>query len=353
MKILMLGWDFAPFFSKGLDCLSYEMLNNFHKNKFEVSLVLPYSYKNNEAVELTELKPAECETEIKNKEEEIDVYTSRAGNFFRKKYFDAVYCNRWLAYRAAINAKKISGKPLVIHVRDTVFNREFDSLRYNEEKEAFKKADRIIVSSESLKMILNKKYGIQKSRIKLINLSFNIDNTGHGAKNNVLLMGGDMKQKDMEYFARIAKNAVSYMPDINFIVASAGDNLKILVGRAMDFKIADRIKYIKCSTKNDLKNIISKSGIAIIPNASDSALNLALINSGIPSVVDRNSGIQGKFNNIIVSDLWNVMETSSKIVSLAKHDELFEEIKSGISKELKNNAVKETEKEIKEVFEFG
>ena len=349
----MLGWDFAPYFSNGLDYLSAAMLKIFIRNKFAVHLLLPYKYGNQEAVELTELKPAYYESAIKNKEEEIDVYTSRAKNFIRKNYFNAVYCNRWLAYKAAVEAKKISGKPLVIHVRNTVFNTAFDSLRHDIEKEAFQKADRIIVQSEHLRKILSKKYNVNDKKIKLSGFNIDFDNAAPCNEKNILMFAGDIKQKDMEYFARIAKNVVNYLPDTNFFVVSADENLKTLVNRAMDFRITDNIKHVKCSTKEDIKNMLSKSRILLVPNAPDTAVNVALVSSGIPAVVGRNSEIKKMFKNIIITDFWNARETSAKIISLIKHDDLASEMKSGISEELKNYSAKENAVEIKEVFEFG
>ncbi len=349
----MLGWDFVPYFSNGLDCLSDAMLKIFFKNNFEVHLLLPYRHRNQEAVELTDLKPVHYESAIKNKEEEIDVYASRAKSFVRKNHFDAVYCNRWLAYKAAVEAKKISGKPLVIHVRNAVFNATFDSLRGDIEKEAFQKADRIIVSSEHLRRILRKKYNINDKKIKLLGFNIASDNVTSGNEKNIMLFAGGIKQKDMEYFARIAKDVVDCIPGTNFFVVSADENLKTLVNRAMDFRIIDSIKHVKCDTGDDLRKIVSKSRILLVPNASDAAINFSLVSSGIPAVVDRNSEIKKIFRNVIISDFWDTKQTSSKVISLIKHDDLVSEIKSGISEELKNYSTKERAVEIKEVFEFG
>ncbi len=336
MKILMLAWDFVPYFSPGLDCASAAVLEEFENNNFAVDLFLPYDYKNKNAVQLTGLKPIYHEKDIKNADEEIDVYTSRAKSYFKKRYFDAIYCGSWLAYRAALEAKKFSGRPLVVYAKNTSFNNKFNSLRYKSEKEAFAGADRIIVPAESIKKILNKKYNIQNSKISLAGFNAKSGSVRPGDKNSVLFMANNIKQKDAEYFMRIAKCVISHSPDTVFNVVFAKDNLKLIVERAISFGISDRIKYANCSTHRDIGEIISRSGIILVPNSSETSLNMIALNSGMPAVVDRNSEIRGMFRNIVVTDFWNTKETSDRIISLMRHSELFSALSSGIFSELKN-----------------
>ena len=55
--------------------------------------------------------------------EEVARYAMVAGTIAAKQDFDIIHAHDWLTYSAGIVAKKISGKPLVIHVHATEFDR--------------------------------------------------------------------------------------------------------------------------------------------------------------------------------------------------------------------------------------
>lgn len=58
-----------------------------------------------------------------NLHEEINNYSIVAGVVARQQNFDIIHAHDWLTYPAGIHAKQVSGKPLVIHVHATDFDR--------------------------------------------------------------------------------------------------------------------------------------------------------------------------------------------------------------------------------------
>ncbi len=55
--------------------------------------------------------------------EEINNYSIMAGVVARTLDFDVIHSHDWLTYPAGIHAKQVTGKPLVIHVHATEFDR--------------------------------------------------------------------------------------------------------------------------------------------------------------------------------------------------------------------------------------
>lgn len=55
--------------------------------------------------------------------DEINNYSIVAGVVARTEQFDIIHAHDWLTYPAGIHAKNVSGKPLVIHVHATDFDR--------------------------------------------------------------------------------------------------------------------------------------------------------------------------------------------------------------------------------------
>ena len=58
-----------------------------------------------------------------NLQEEINNYSIVAGVVARQQTYDIIHAHDWLTYPAGIHAKQVSGKPLVIHVHATEFDR--------------------------------------------------------------------------------------------------------------------------------------------------------------------------------------------------------------------------------------
>ena len=83
-----------------------------------------------------------------NLHEEINNYSIVAGVVARQQQFDIIHSHDWLTYPAGIHAKQISGKPLVIHVHATDFDRSRGNVNptvYAIEKNGMDHADCIIV----------------------------------------------------------------------------------------------------------------------------------------------------------------------------------------------------------------
>ncbi len=55
--------------------------------------------------------------------EEVSRYAIIAGALALRNNFDVIHAHDWLTYPAGIAAKEVSGKPLVIHVHATEFDR--------------------------------------------------------------------------------------------------------------------------------------------------------------------------------------------------------------------------------------
>ena len=59
----------------------------------------------------------------KNLHEEIGNFNIIAGVIARTREFDIIHAHDWLTFPAGVHAKQVSGKPLVIHVHATDFDR--------------------------------------------------------------------------------------------------------------------------------------------------------------------------------------------------------------------------------------
>ena len=85
-----------------------------------------------------------------NLHEEINNYSIVAGVIARTEEYDIIHAHDWLTYPAGIHAKNVSGKPLVIHVHATDYDRSRGNVNpdvYAIEKNGMDNADHIITVS--------------------------------------------------------------------------------------------------------------------------------------------------------------------------------------------------------------
>ena len=103
--------------------------------------------------------------------DEIHKYSVVAQVIASEEEFDIIHAHDWLAYPAGIAAKAVSGKPLVIHVHATDFDRSGGNVNpvvYNMEKEGMDAADKIITVSNLTRDIVINKYNINPDKVETV-----------------------------------------------------------------------------------------------------------------------------------------------------------------------------------------
>src|SRR3989338_11267390 len=102
---------------------------------------------------------------------EVARYAYYGGELARKEQFDVIYAHEWLSFGAGMKAKEISGKPLIVHVHATEFDRTggqgLNQAVYEIERAGMATADRVIAVSEYTKKIIVEKYGIAPEQVSV------------------------------------------------------------------------------------------------------------------------------------------------------------------------------------------
>lgn len=101
--------------------------------------------------------------------EEVARFAMVAGQIARDMagQFDVIHAHDWLTYYAGIAAKRISGKPLVVHMHATEFDRSGEHINqevYNIERAGMEAADRVIAVSNLTRNIVIENTGFPPRR---------------------------------------------------------------------------------------------------------------------------------------------------------------------------------------------
>jgi len=358
MKVLMFGWDFSPHTINGLSNITHTLTKGLSKKNIKVIYISPYNYNEKSDfmnfISVSNLKPINHPSDFKNVHEDIAVYTNKSINIIKKLDFDIIQCNNWMTYKAGLKAKKLSKKPLIIHVQDTTFNRKKNKEEFEIEKKAFENADKIITASNEIKKTLIKKYKINKNKIKIVHygLSENKDIKKESNEKTVLFVAKNIKNKEAEYFIKAAKEVIKLQPDTKFIVAYEKDTLPLIVDKAISSKISNNIAYTEWLSHSDIPNTLKNSDIVIVPHSSETfgLTALTAIKNNKPVIISKQSEISKLLNHNLKADFWDTEDLSNKIISLLKYKTLHSELKFNSLRETKKLNPEEFTRKTIEVY---
>ena len=103
--------------------------------------------------------------------EEIDRYAIVAQAISEQYAFDIIHAHDWMTFKAGIEAKRKTNKPLIVHIHATEFDRAGSKghpMVYKLEQEGMLLADRVIAVSERTKAIAIREYDIPEEKITVV-----------------------------------------------------------------------------------------------------------------------------------------------------------------------------------------
>ena len=170
---------------------------------------------------------------------EVHRYAAFAAELATNEQFDVIHAHDWMTYPAGIAVAAVTGKPLVVHVHSTEFDRSGEHVNqmiYDIERKGMHAADKIIAVSHFTRNII---ISDMASRRKSRSCHNGVERNGNGngewplAKTGinkgekiVLFLGRITMQKGPEYFLQAAKKVLEVMDNVKFVMAGSGDLMR-------------------------------------------------------------------------------------------------------------------------------
>jgi len=365
-NVLMFGWEFPPMSSGGLGTASYGLTKGLSRQGAKVTFVIPRNPDSHKAqyvdllsmddfsnVRIRSVKSlmtpymtsAEYYETLKKKKigpssmygknlfEEVHRYTEVASFIAKREKYNVIHAHDWMTYRAGMKAKKISGKPLVVHVHATEFDRTgghgVNPYVYNIEKEGMQYADMVVAVSNYTKNKIVENYGIDPNKIKVVHNAVeftNFDEQSRIATNDkvVLFLGRITLQKGPDYFIETAKRVLEFDQNVKFVVAGNGDMEHRMIERAAQLGIADKVLFTGFLTGQDIDRAYKMADLYVMPSVSEpfGITPLEAMRNGTPVLISKQSGVSEVISHCLKADFWDIAEMTNKIVSVLKHKEL-------------------------------
>lgn len=423
MKVLMFGWEFPPHISGGLGTACYGLtkgLTGF--DDVSIIFVVPKAYGDEDQSTMkllgaNEIPVTHKQIQFSNLQSKIDYYEVESGmipyvdpeefwkmstkvvsektkfietssdgkinfsgkydnNLFQEIFnysivaeviardneFDVIHAHDWLAYPAGIAAKRVSGKPLVIHVHATDFDRSGGNVNptvYAMEKEGMDAADKIIAVSNMTRNTVIEKYNINPEKVvtvynaveplsqeEKIKLKKGVD------EKIVTFLGRITMQKGPEYFVEAANLVLQKMNNVRFVMAGSGDMMNAMVKRAAELKISDRFHFTGFLKGDDVFNMLRMSDVFVMPSVSEpfGIVPLEAMQSNVPVIISYQSGVSEILKYAIKIDYWDTYAMADAIYGLINYPALHSMFKEYGKAEVDNLLWKNSAQEVRDVY---
>jgi len=405
MKVLMFGWEFPPHISGGLGTACYGLVKGMEHHQQDIIFVVPklwgdedplaefvnasevridyrerkfkQIWKNLTYLEISSflipyLGPEEYKkftdrslhdrTDVddsifsdqfqfsgaygKDLIMEVSRYALVAGQIAKNKAHDIIHAHDWLAFPAGIAAKRISGKPLIVHVHATEYDRTGESVNtqvYEIERSGMEEADHIIAVSQLTKNIIVSKYGIPAEKITVVHnavLDTSIIKSTIKKKvpeKIVTFLGRITYQKGPEYFIEAAHKVIQRDDNVRFVMAGSGDLLNRMIVRVAELRIGTKFHFTGFLKGNDVDEMYAMSDVYVMPSVSEpfGISPLEAVRHNTPVIISKQSGVAEVLNNAIKVDFWDIDAMADAIFALLHYEGISKMFRDMGSEELK------------------
>ena len=271
--------------------------------------------------------------------EEINNYSICAGVIARTIDCDIIHSHDWLTYPAGIHAKQVTGKPLVIHVHATDFDRSRGNVNptvFGIEKDGMEHADHIITVSNLTRQTVIEKYGIDPAKVTTVHnavtpLSEELLNVQvqKPKEKVVTFLGRITMQKGPEYFVEAAAKVLRNQHNVRFVMAGSGDMMDKMIHLAAERGISDRFHFPGFQKGKQVYEMLKASDVYIMPSVSEpfGISPLEAMQMGVPSIISKQSGCAEILDNVIKTDYWDIDAMADAIHSIVSYPAMYQQLR--------------------------
>lgn len=421
MKVLMFGWEFPPHITGGLGTACYGLVKGLARHNVEVTFIVPRMWGeedqtfakivNASDVEISEtnfsydkyiehirkvsvnssllpyVTPEDFERMMTEREvipglalplafrakylfsgkygsnlyEEVSRYAMIAGVIARSYKHDIIHAHDWLTYTAGIAAKKVSGKPLVIHVHATEFDRSGENVNqyvYDIERRGMEEADRVITVSNLTRNIVIERYGIHPDKVFTVHNAVEpvevkqIDSLRGFDEKLVTFLGRITYQKGPEYFVEAANKVLQRNSNVRFVMAGSGDMLIKMIRRVARLRLGNHFHFAGFLKGDDVVRVFSLSDVYVMPSVSEpfGISPLEAMRSNVPVIISKQSGVAEILTHAIKVDFWDTDALADAIYALVTYQGISDMFRKYVRHEVENLKWENAAYKVKEVY---
>jgi glycogen(starch) synthase len=265
---------------------------------------------------------------------EVDRYARLATLIASQEEFDVIHAHDWMTYRAGIAVAAMTGKPLVVHIHSTEFDRSGEHVNqtiYDIERQGLHFARRVIAVSYLTKSIVASRYAVPPEKVDVVYNAIEFNGNGPAQPPDiqrdeklVLFLGRITMQKGPEYFLAAARKVLDVMDNVRFIMAGWGDMIRRTIELAHQMGISDKVLFTGFLRGKDVDRVFQMADLYVMPSVSEpfGIAPLEAMNNDVPVIISKQSGVSEVLSHALKVDFWDVNEMANKIVAVLRHPPL-------------------------------
>jgi glycosyltransferase involved in cell wall biosynthesis len=260
--------------------------------------------------------------------EEVSRYARVARALGVTEEFDVIHAHDWMTFPAGVEAKRSSGKPLVIHVHATEFDRSgeaVDQRVYDIERYGMEMADRIVAVSNRTRAMIIERYGISPEKVETVyNGVLPEEHTDRSQSGKtvsgkiVLFLGRVTMQKGPEYFIEAAHLVLQKMKNVRFVMAGAGDMLPRMIERMAQLRILEHFHFTGFLRGDKRERVFAMSDLYVMPSVSEpfGLTPVEAMQYDVPIIVSNQSGVAEVLNHVVKVDFWDTRKLADAMIEV-------------------------------------
>ena len=422
MRVLMFGWEFPPHISGGLGTACYGLVKGLLNQGVRVTFVVPKAYGDEDSTVARIIGASDIEIDVRDRKysefwqnfsymevnsrlipyvsleeyyqlleksrvqteeslesvftrkfhfsgaygpgllDEVEKYALVAGFLASQSDHDVIHAHDWLTYKAGIAARKASGKPLVVHMHATEFDRSGENINrqvYNIERSGMEAADLVIAVSEFTRNIVITKYGISPEKVITVHNGVTpLDNEISGVEKHlnekiVTFLGRITFQKGPDYFVEAARKILYKDSNVRFVMAGSGDMLNRMIRRVAALRIGSRFHFTGFLKGDDVNRMFALSDVYVMPSVSEpfGISPLEAMRSNVPVVISKQSGVAEVLKYALKVDFWDIDALADSIYGLLHYPALANMFKRFGKIEVENLKWDNAARKVKDVYQ--
>ncbi|HEV2292773.1 MAG TPA: glycosyltransferase [Tepidisphaeraceae bacterium] len=266
---------------------------------------------------------------------EIHRYAALAAEIARNDQFDIVHAHDWMTFPAGLAVAALKGRPLVVHVHSTEFDRSgasVDQRIYDIERRGMHGAMKVIAVSALTKSIIVHQYGVDPAKVEVVYNAIEINGNGfdeekykiHRDEKIVLFLGRITMQKGPEYFLAAAKKVLEVMDNVKFVMAGSGDMIRRTIEMAAAMGIGHKVLFTGFLRGGDVDKVFKMADLYVMPSVSEpfGIAPLEAMSHDVPVIISKQSGVSEVLQHALKVDFWDINEMANKIIAVLRHPPL-------------------------------
>lgn len=276
-----------------------------------------------------------------------------------RRKFDFIYAHDWPTFQAALELKRDTQKPLVLHIHSLETDRAGEKTRneiYDIEKMAMQEADKVIAVSDYTKQQIISHYGIEKSKIEVAYNGAEVASPSSFKKRTgekwITFAGRITFQKGPQFIVETASKLIRVYPNVRFIIAGGGDLFATLVHEVARQKLGKYFSFTGFLSREKIKDLLAVSDAYFMPSVSEpfGLSAIEAVSQGTASVISRRSGVAEVLTNSLKADFWDTDRFANYLYAILKYPKLKKTIEDRSRKDIEHLTWETTAEKIMNVY---